>query len=223
MRRLVVEIFTGERMSSAAKNDPAIVQIFKEIKSLELLTILKRSESGAEFIVRITFKNPEYEIEKFSLFERMEFQILETDLTNGTYILFLKTKFVNKSKEDRHGTEIPDFFVTGLKYDNGTVKISLLGSSEVIKSTLDSFEKLGFYYKVVSLSSAKFPLNSPIDQLTRKQYKVVETAFKLGYYDIPRKINSDEIASRLGMVNSNFVTHRRRAEKRIMENLFFNR
>ena len=127
MRRLVVEIFTGERMSSAAKNDPAIVQIFKEIKSLELLTILKRSESGAEFIVRITFKNPEYEIEKFSLFERMEFQILETDLTNGTYILFLKTKFVNKSKEDRHGTEIPDFFVTGLKYDNGTVKISLLG------------------------------------------------------------------------------------------------
>jgi predicted DNA binding protein len=42
----------------------------------------------------------------------------------------------------------------------------------------------------------------------------------MGYYDIPRKITSEELAERLGLVGSTVVEHLRKAEQRLMTQLF---
>ncbi len=45
--------------------------------------------------------------------------------------------------------------------------------------------------KVVSLMDAKFSPSSPLQRLTEKQRDVLIKAYKLGYYDRPRKISSE--------------------------------
>jgi predicted DNA binding protein len=60
---------------------------------------------------------------------------------------------------------------------------------------------------------------SPLNQLTEKQREVLITAYKMGYYEIPRKLNSDELAKKLGLVNSTVVEHLRKAEQRLIRQI----
>jgi predicted DNA binding protein len=41
-------------------------------------------------------------------------------------------------------------------------------------------------------------------------------AFKQGYYDLPRKINSEQLAKKLDLVSSTLVEHLRKAERRLL-------
>jgi predicted DNA binding protein len=52
--------------------------------------------------------------------------------------------------------------------------------------------------------------------LTEKQREVLISAHKLGYYDIPRRINSDQLAEHLDIANSTLVEHLRKAEQRLL-------
>jgi predicted DNA binding protein len=69
---------------------------------------------------------------------------------------------------------------------------------------------------VVSLTDAKFPSNSPIGRLTDKQRRVLLTAYKLGYYDVPRRITAEKLARKLNLVKSTFSAHVRKAERRLL-------
>jgi predicted DNA binding protein len=85
-----------------------------------------------------------------------------------------------------------------------------------INELLKSLQKAGIAYKIISLTDAKFSLSSLLSVLTSKQREVLAKAFLNGYYDIPRKMRSDELAKKLGMRNATFVAHRRKAEKRLL-------
>jgi predicted DNA binding protein len=63
---------------------------------------------------------------------------------------------------------------------------------------------------------ARFPPNSPMGRLTEKQRRVLIAAYKLGYYDIPRRITSGEMARKLNLVKSTFSAHVRKAERRLL-------
>ena len=69
---------------------------------------------------------------------------------------------------------------------------------------------------MVLLTEAKFSLDSPLSVLTEKQKNVLITAYKLGYYDVPRKISSEQLSKKLNLHSSAFVAHRRKAEKRLL-------
>jgi predicted DNA binding protein len=49
---------------------------------------------------------------------------------------------------------------------------------------------------------------------------VLRAAYTLGYYDVPRKISSHELGIRLKIGSSTLVGHRRRAERRLLAELF---
>lgn len=66
---------------------------------------------------------------------------------------------------------------------------------------------------------AKFSKDSPLSRLTEKQRKVLVTAYRLGYYDEPRRISSLELAKRLRVNSSTLINHRRRAERHLLAEL----
>lgn len=84
---------------------------------------------------------------------------------------------------------------------------------------LGAFGKAGLRYKLVSLTDAKFLPNSPLGCLTEKQRRVITTAFNLGYYDLPMKIGSEELAQKLNIREQTLVIHRRKAERRLLAEL----
>jgi hypothetical protein len=58
--------------------------------------------------------------------------------------------------------------------------------------------------------------DSPLNALTEKQREVITASYNLGYYNIPKKIDSERLAKKLGIHKSALVDHRRRAEQRLL-------
>lgn len=57
---------------------------------------------------------------------------------------------------------------------------------------------------------------SPINLLTEKQREVLLAAYTRGYYDIPRKVNTEALAKRLNLIDSTIVENLRKAEQRLI-------
>jgi len=45
---------------------------------------------------------------------------------------------------------------------------------------------------------------------------VLLAAFRLGYYDVPRRVSSEELAMQLKIREPTLATHRRKAERRLL-------
>lgn len=59
----------------------------------------------------------------------------------------------------------------------------------------------------------------PLDTLTERQRMVLETAYAKGYYAVPRRISSDELAADFGLEKSTVLEHLRRAERNVLSEL----
>jgi predicted DNA binding protein len=71
-------------------------------------------------------------------------------------------------------------------------------------------------FKVLSLTNARSASESTLNVLTEKQCTVLTNAYKLGYYDLPRRIDSEQLARRLNLSRATLVVHCRKAEKRVL-------
>jgi len=49
-----------------------------------------------------------------------------------------------------------------------------------------------------------------------KQQDAIVLAFRLGYFDTPRKVSVGELAQKLGLASSTLAVHLRRAERRLL-------
>ena len=60
---------------------------------------------------------------------------------------------------------------------------------------------------------------TPLDALTDRQHEVLDVAYELGYYDVPRKSSTAEVAADLGVDDSTVAEHLQRAEHNLLESL----
>jgi hypothetical protein len=94
--------------------------------------------------------------------------------------------------------------------------ISFLGSSTQVGEFINKITALGIKHRVVSLTEANFSPESPLSALTEKQREVLIAAYKFGYYDLPRRINSEKLAEQLKIGGSTLGEHLRKAERRLL-------
>ena len=113
-----------------------------------------------------------------------------------------------------------DIFPLSLEVVNDNYLVTFLTNSEDISKFIEAGKTEGLELRVLSVSKARLPIDSPLNTLTGKQLRVLKEAYYSGYYDIPRRINSDQVSKKLGIANSTFVMNHRRSEKRIMAMLF---
>ena len=171
----------------------------KKIKSLEMLHILRFDSSETAAIFRLEPKDNSLEVEELlkSLVQNLnvEYQLLEQD--RGACIYFIKGKTVQPSSESPNRRGMYPMLPFAVR--DGKVRVTLVGDNEQVKEFL---ENRRVDYKVVSLTDAKFSLDSPISCLTEKQQEAISLAFRLGYFDTPRKVSADELAAKLGLASS---------------------
>jgi hypothetical protein len=210
MRQLVLEVFEKELSKVGIEIPP-----FQKIKSLELLHFLRQDREEFAAIWRVEFKDASSKVEDLLANGFLvEVQLLEKE-KNGAYTVFMRGGPSLSSILSSVGV-VDGYMFPPLGIRDGKLKISFLGSSRQVGDFLEKIGAKGIHYKVIMLSDASFSPDSPLNQLTEKQREVLITAYKLGYYDIPRRINSDQLAEKLGIVNSTLVEHLRKAERRLL-------
>jgi predicted DNA binding protein len=77
-------------------------------------------------------------------------------------------------------------------------------------------QNLGRNYCAVHISDAGFTPSSLVDNLTIKQRNTLQTAYRLGYFEVPRRIDSSNLAKRLGVGRATLNEHLRKAERRLL-------
>lgn len=188
----------------------------QEVESFEILHLFKKDIDEFAAICKVNFKNPKAKLRDVFEGSGSKAQILYKE-KNGALILFIKGK-PKVSSEEAVFWSIGGY-VSNLSLREGILKLNYLGSAREVKALLRYLSALKINYKVDSVADAKFPPDSPLNCLTDKQRKVLFTAFKLGYYNIPRKIRSNELAKKLNIGNPTMVMHRRKAELRLFRKL----
>ena len=112
------------------------------------------------------------------------------------------------------------FLVSGKSGEGFTIKYSfMVPSFEAYKKIVSNMEKAGF--KVTVVEMRKFEPQRGF--LTARQEKIFWIALRSGYFDYPRKIKLDELASKLGISSSTLSEITRRGMRRLLEHHFKNR
>ncbi len=99
------------------------------------------------------------------------------------------------------------------------VRMMFVGNIEQIDELLAKIETIGIPYKLISLTDAKFAFDLPLNSLTEKQRTILIEAFNNGYFDVPRRINSEQLATKLKIHHSALNMHLRKAELHIFTHM----
>ncbi len=210
MQKIVLEC----PLIELAKLDGESLSIpFEKLKSLEVLHFLKIDGSEFSTVSRIKLIDPAEDIEHVFAGNHIDVKpLIEED--PGTYICF--TRGERKSRA-QYIMKTDVYFTGPYIIRNEKVTFGILGEIASLRAFMKDMENRINGFKVISVTNGDQLNSSPLQALTGKQREVISRAFRLGYYDMPRKISSTKIAVKLGMNQSTFTEHRRKAEHRIME------
>lgn len=218
MRRLILEFSIKE----LKKVNPEGIDLsrLEMVNTMEILQILKDDPEEVVAIARIQLNTPVSNIEDyvriiFSNNAKVQLLYVEKD---GAYIVFIKLRWTNRPFTADIMKSGGYAIVREIK--GGNMKLTLLGSEKQLKLALEKLKQTQMNFKVMSLTDARFASDSPLNTLTEKQRRVLTNAYELGYYDLPRKINSEQLAKRLNIKRATLIVHRRKAEKRVLSKMF---
>jgi hypothetical protein len=212
MRRLVVEISQDE----ISKFSPS-ADLLEKIESLEIIYHLRFDKDGFAGICRIKVKDPNLDLGKLVGVGGLARLELLSDV-NNEHIVYMETRTRNMAWF--RGPNVPDVYLCPpIEFKDGRLKLTFVGNLNEVKKLLARAEQVGQKFKILSLTDARFSPDSFLQALTEKQRKVLSVAYARGYYDVPRKVDSEELAKTLNIVKSTLVEHLRKAEKRLITDI----
>jgi len=193
-----------------------VVPALMEIESMDVISFLRSTPEEVALICRIKFKNPDRKVEDVFANDFGEIQVLEQGREG--YICYFRSRRRSVAMEaDPLGPGV--YLSPPYEIHDGRLRATFLANAGDIRRVLRLFSKSKISYKVISLMDAKFLPDSPLGQLTGRQRDVIVAAFKNGYYDVPRKVSSEELARQLEIREPTLVMHRRKAERKLLSSV----
>lgn len=218
MRRLVVEFYGRELERRIERSS------FRNARSIEMVHLLKNDQKEFAAICRIRLKDQSQKVEDCFRDDGVttDVQVLEREgevrgQEGPAFLILLKRKSRSHTFFGQNVSEPGSGYLFGQpELNEGRLRFTFVGTQRQVREFLGAAERKGLQYRVVSLTDADFAPDSLLNRLTEKQRKVLVTAYRLGYYDVPRKISSDELAESLHVRDATVVEHLRKAEYRIV-------
>jgi DNA-binding CsgD family transcriptional regulator len=190
----------------------------EKVEVLEALRCFKCDTQGLAIICRIRLKDRKITIQDLlmgnGLLTNIELLYKEKD---GSLVVFIEGRScVPQPPKDMKSPKMlmarpPDFL------DVDRMKVEMIGKENEIKKLLHYANKWGSdSFKILGLTSIDAKGESLLSKLTARQRQMLLTAFALGYYDVPRRISSDDLSRHLNLDKSTIVEHLRKAERKLM-------
>jgi hypothetical protein len=118
---------------------------------------------------------------------------------------------LEETAEDLLGTCDPEI-------GDRSATMSLVGPHDAISGQLRAYETAGVSPDLQRIGGYDGP-DDPLDALTTRQREVIETAWGMGYYEVPKEVSADDIASEMGLDPSTVNEHLQRAERNLLGRL----
>ena len=190
----------------------------EKVEVLEALRCFKCDTQGLAIICRIRLKDRKITIQDLligkGLLTNIELLYKEKD---GSLIVFIEGRScVPKPPKDIKPPNMlmarpPDFL------DVDRMKVEMIGKENEIKKLVHYANKWGDNsFKILGLTSIDAKGESLLSKLTSRQRQILLTGYALGYYDVPRRISSDDLSRHLNVDKSTIVEHLRKAERKLI-------
>lgn len=101
------------------------------------------------------------------------------------------------------------------------IDVSVVGSQTAIARSVEEYNDAGLEVVLRRLTDYTGP-ETTLDVVTDRQEEILERAYDLGYFDVPRRASAAEVAAELGLDASTVTEHLRRAEHNLFSELFEN-
>jgi len=211
------------RITMEFNYEAAWKQIFglnaNRVDVLEALRCFKCDTQGLAIICRIKLKDKNMNLQDLlrgkGLLTNIELLYKEKD---ESMVVFIEGgSCVPKPPKDIKQPKMlmarpPDFL------DVDRMKVEMIGKENEIKKLLHYTNKWGDNsFKILGLTSIDIKGGaSLLSKLTPRQRQMLLTAYALGYYDVPRRISSDELSRHLKVDKSTIVEHLRKSERKLI-------
>jgi DNA-binding CsgD family transcriptional regulator len=190
----------------------------EKVEVLEALRCFKCDTQGLAIICRNRLKDRKITIQDLlmgkGLLTNIELLYKEKD---GSLVVFIEGRScVPKPPKDIKQpkmlmTRPPDFL------DVDRMKVEMIGKEDEIKKLVHYANKWGDNsFKILGLTSIYAKGESLLSKLTSRQRQILLTGYALGYYDVPRRISSDDLSRHLNVDKSTIVEHLRKAERKLI-------
>jgi len=104
-------------------------------------------------------------------------------------------------------------------FDGDNLRLSVLGNRKTIRTLRAGLDRLKVPYRVTSLGHPSGSTGTGLENLTSAQINVLRLAHTMGYYSIPRRTNTADLARLLQVDKGTVGEHLRRAEKNVFDRL----
>lgn len=101
--------------------------------------------------------------------------------------------------------------------DDG-LHVALVGSQEDISQGISEYDDAGMTVLLQRIGDYGGPRNT-LDALTDRQREILQTAYGLGYFDVPRSVSTADVADELDLDPSTVAEHLQRAERNLLETI----
>jgi predicted DNA binding protein len=193
--------------------------LIDKTKSIELIELIKLDfEKGVKMGIAALNMKEGYTVDDIEIPEFMEMlSVLKQE--GNRYIVFAKVKFFKKVVRLTQKFDIDIIWDTPTIFKKDKMVLSVIGDEKNLQKFLDAIKILG-KIESVSFKKAIFNDQSIISCLTKRQREILIAAKKNGYYSYPRKINSEELSEKIGISKPTVIQHLRKAEVRLISNIF---
>lgn len=201
--------------------DPKSKKFFDLLENYELLQIHRQDNDQIFVTQKVKFKDPQMhpkmlEGDHYGL---SYIEVIEEDKAKKEFIFFSKHNWVKETKMllDKHDLIIDPPIIL----DKDRLLTSIITESKNIDrfvNTLTNYYKSGL--EILSISHIPLNYENLFLKLTDRQKEIAYYAVQHGYFEIPRKIKSENIAAYFKITQSALYEHLRKIEKTIYHSIF---
>jgi hypothetical protein len=189
----------------------------EKVEILEGLRCFKCDLESIVLICRIKLKDKRMNVKDLigkGLLTNIETLYKEKD---GSEVVFIEGR-LRIPRQLPKGARLPKLLVARPPdfLDVDRMKVEVLGRERDVKKILQNASRWSNTYKILGLTSIDKKEEPLLSKLSMKQRQALLTAFALGYYDVPRRISSDDLSRHLNVDKSTVVEHLRKAEKKLI-------
>lgn len=101
-----------------------------------------------------------------------------------------------------------------------TMTGSIVGTQDDLNRFLSFASAWGAEYETISIIKYQPRVEGALSKLTNKQFRCLETAVRMGYFDTPRMVNSRELAKELELSHATVLEHIKKGQRALFSALF---